>query len=200
VTVAYAGGGASAPAVSAPVTLAPPHNTHRPHLTGAAHVGANLTCNKGTWVWPGAKTYTYRWLRGSSRIAGATGSHHRAVTADAGHRLSCVVTLATASGTTTSASSTAELVPVPLVASRPPRILGTRAVGARLACAGGTWKHSGTLHLTYRWLRNGVPVAHGTAARYTIVAADQGKRLSCRVTATASGLKAGKTTAAVLVP
>jgi hypothetical protein len=139
-------------------------------------------------------------MRGSTRIAGATSSHHRAVKADAGHRLSCVVTLATAGGTTTHASSTAELVPFPLVATRPPRILGTAAVGARLVCAGGTWKHSGTLHLTYRWLRNGVPLAHGTAARYTVVAADEGKRLSCRVTATASGLKAGKTTAAARVP
>jgi hypothetical protein len=200
VTAAYAGGGASAPAASAPVTLAPPHNSHRPRVTGTPRVGTNLTCNKGSWTWPGARTFSYRWLRGSTRIPGATGLHHRAVTADAGHHLSCVVTLATAGGTSTHASSVAELVPVPLVASKAPRIAGTAAVGARLACAGGTWKHSGTLHLTYRWLRNGKPVAEGTAARYTVVAADAGARLSCRVMAAASGLHASKTTAAVLVP
>jgi hypothetical protein len=160
----------------------------------------NLTCNKGTWTWPGARTFSYRWLRGSTRIPGATGLHHRAVTADAGHHLSCLVTLATASGTTTHASSASELVPVPLVASKPPRILGSPAVGAQLACAGGTWKHSGTLHLTYRWLRNGRPVADGSAARYTVVAADAGARLSCRVTAAADGLRASTTSAAVLVP
>src|SRR4051794_31935531 len=119
VTVAYAGGGASPPAASAAVTLAPPRNTHRPRLTGPAHVGANLTCSKGTWAWPGAQAFSYRWLRGSARIPSATSLHHRAVRADAGHRLSCVVTLATAGGSRTHATSAAELVPIPLVASKP---------------------------------------------------------------------------------
>jgi secreted trypsin-like serine protease len=200
VTAAYAGGGASPPAASAPITLAPPHNTRRPRISGAPQVGSNLTCNKGTWAWPGVTTFRYRWLRGSARIARATGQHHRAVKADAGHHLACVVTLVTASGTSTHATSAAALVPLPLLASKAPRIVGRLAVGARLACAGGTWKHSGALHLTYRWLRNGRPVAHGAAARYTVVAADAGKRLSCRVTAAAGGRRASTTTAAVVVP
>jgi hypothetical protein len=200
VAVAYAGGGASAPAASAAVTLAPPHNTHRPHLSGKPHVGSSLTCNKGTWAWPGPTTFSYQWRRGSTRIHGATGVRHRAVKADAGHHLSCVVTLKTASGSSTHATSKGELVPVPLKTRRAPRILGRPAVGARLVCAGGTWKHSGSLHLTYRWLRNGTPVAHGRAARYTVAAADEGKRLSCRVSAAASGLRASKTTAPVRVP
>jgi hypothetical protein len=64
-------------------------------------------------------------------------------------------------------------------------------VGGRTRCDPGNWK--GAHALAYQWLRSGKAIANATTPRYRIAPADGGRRLSCRVTATATG--GGKTTA-----
>jgi hypothetical protein len=65
-------------------------------------------------------------------------------------------------------------------------------VGGRTRCLPGKWK--GAHALAYQWLRAGKPIASATTARYRVALADRGRRLACRVTATAmSGARATAT-------
>jgi hypothetical protein len=139
-----------------------------------------------------------RWTRSGTRL-GTTAPVYHVRSADGGRRLACIVTLQTAGGTSVSASSASVLVPIPLAVLRAPRISGTPAVGATLACSAGAWRHSGTLRASYRWLRDGARLARATASRYRVEARDKGHRLACRVGVSAAGLQATRTTAAVRV-
>jgi hypothetical protein len=58
-------------------------------------------------------------------------------------------------------------------------------VGGLTRCLPGKW--TGAHSLAYQWLRGGKPVARATKQRYRVAPADRGRRLACRVTATATG-------------
>jgi hypothetical protein len=60
---------------------------------------------------------------------------------------------------------------------------GTPAVGEVLSCSTGTWINTPTSY-AYQWYRDGVAIGSATANSYTIVTADRGTELTCRVTAT----------------
>ncbi|VDC22248.1 hypothetical protein PSET11_00897 [Arthrobacter ulcerisalmonis] len=72
-----------------------------------------------------------------------------------------------------------------------PTVSGTAKVGSVLTAVPGTWGPA-PVALAYQWFRSGVAVSGATAATYSLVAADQGKAMTVRVT----GTKAGFTTAA----
>jgi carboxypeptidase family protein len=55
-------------------------------------VGSTLVCEKGTWGGVPTPTYSYKWLRDGTPIAGATEIKYVVQTADAGHTLACEVT------------------------------------------------------------------------------------------------------------
>lgn len=65
-----------------------------------------------------------------------------------------------------------------------PSLSGTETVGEVLTCSNGTWSGDATIVYTFRWFRAGVPIDGATANTYTLVAADTGKVLQCRVVAT----------------
>ena len=67
----------------------------------------------------------------------------------------------------------------------PPSIPPSAEPGDTLTCDPGAW--SGAQTLTYQWLREGTPIAGATSPTYSVVAADLGKSIVCRVTATNSG-------------
>lgn len=62
-----------------------------------------------------------------------------------------------------------------------PAITGTATTGQVLTCSNGTWL--GATSYTYQWYRDGVAIGGATAATRTLVTADVGKALKCRVTA-----------------
>jgi subtilisin family serine protease len=72
------------------------------------------------------------------------------------------------------------------VATAPPTISGTAAIGKKLTATAGTWDPA-DVTLAYQWLRDGQPIAGATASTYTVAKADAGTTLSVRVTATAAG-------------
>lgn len=74
---------------------------------------------------------------------------------------------------------------VPAVSGATPTISGTLRVGTTLRATPGRWT-AGT-RLSYQWLRNGAAIKGATSNRYTITAADRGKRISVRVTGTLAG-------------
>ena len=190
--------GTSDPASSAGVTLAPPLNATKPAVTGKHIVGSTLTCHTGTWAWPGQSTLALTWLR-NGVTTGGTASTHRLVGADAGKSISCRVVLTASTGSQAAASSGTVVAHAKLGVMSAPRITGNGALGSKLVCHPGTWSHTGALKLGYRWLRKGKPLA-GRAAHRTVVAADAGRRLTCRVTASAPGQTASAATRPVLVP
>jgi hypothetical protein len=74
---------------------------------------------------------------------------------------------------------------------RPPVLLsapvispaGTSTVGSDLTCSNGKWANQPTT-FTYEWLRAGSPIGGAQSQAYTLVGADAGQQISCRVTAT----------------
>jgi hypothetical protein len=73
---------------------------------------------------------------------------------------------------------------------------GTGALGSVCTVTNGTWTGSPTF--TYQWLRSGANIAlNGTGATYTLVAADSGNPITCRVTGTNGGGNASATSNAL---
>lgn len=159
-----------------------------PTVTGVAAVGSSFTATTGTWT--AGSTFTYRWLAGSTAIAGATGST-LALTADlAGKQVRVEVTGALAGyDPVTRASSPVTIAPGTLATSKP-TITGVLATGSAVTANPGAWSAGSAL--TYQWLAGGVAVPGATGRTFTIRAADANKVLSVSVT----GRLAGYTTAA----
>jgi hypothetical protein len=62
---------------------------------------------------------------------------------------------------------------------------GTGALGSVCTCTTGTWTGSPTF--ARQWLRAGANIAGATATTYTLVAADSGNPITCRITGTNAG-------------
>lgn len=61
---------------------------------------------------------------------------------------------------------------------------GTEEVGEVLTIANGTWAGDATITYSYAWFANGIRISGATASTYTLTAAEQGKYVTGRVTAT----------------
>ena len=97
--------------------------------------------------------------------------------------------------TTVAVSSGAAPAPV---ATAPPTISGTPAVGEVLTADPGTWDVAG-LTYAYQWQSNGTPIAGATSATYTVRRADVGTSLTVVVTASKTGIPSGTATSAAVV-
>ena len=92
-----------------------PPNTQLPSISGQTVVGQTLTANPGSWTGTGL-TFAYAWSRCDAAgaqcadIAGATGTSHTLVAADAGRTLRVEVTATNATGSTTATSAQTAVV------------------------------------------------------------------------------------------
>jgi len=107
--------------------------------------------------------------------------------------------------TNSGGSATADSDPFVIPAVAPqnttaPSISGTPAVGQVLSCDPGTFTGTPAPTRSFAWLRDGQAIAGATGSAYTVTAADAGRQLSCRVTATNVAGSAVATSAAVAVP
>ena len=163
-------------------TIAAPANSSPPQISGVAQPGLVLTCDPGSWS--GNPTFAFQWLRGGVALAGETANTHTVTASDVGGTLSCRVTASNAGGSTNADSpgTGATATPQPPQNVTAPRVTGTGKVGQTLACAAGNWIAGGTFD--YAWLRDGTAIPKATAAGYTVVRADRGHVLKCRVTVT----------------
>jgi hypothetical protein len=183
-------GSAEAPSSNS-VTVAgsPPANIAPPNVSGTRAVGQTLTCSEGTWAGVPKPTYAYLWVRDqgtAQQIAIGSFPNYAVGVEDVGHSLSCDVTAHNSEGEATQAS---EPLVIPKGGGTPPgnieapRVSGTPSLAETLHCAEGTWSGSPAPALSYQWLRDGSPISTATASAYVIVKADQGHKLSCKVTA-----------------
>jgi hypothetical protein len=169
------------------VTNVAPGNTVLPAITGVAQVGMPLTADTGTWL--RANSYAYAWQRlagGSwSAIEGATASSYTPAPTDAGLPLRVVVTATGWGGGTTAQSAQTAAVAHPPVLVSGPAITGTTKRGRTLTASPGDWTNATTY--AYRWERmtDGTwsEIASATAATYVPVAADVGRTVRVKVTA-----------------
>jgi trypsin len=190
--------GASAAAVSPPVTLAAPRAKTKPKIVGPNVVGYRVSCKNAAWAWPGGASFTVAWLRAGRLRPGQTGQSYRVGTADAGKKITCRVTLHATTGPVATATSASSTAGVRLKLLKAPRIVGSPVVGSRLQCATGTWKHTGKLSLSLIWRRDSTIIKGANRPRHTVVQADAGHQITCKVSVKDGPQSAWYRTASVL--
>jgi hypothetical protein len=179
------------PALSGAVTVAGsgPKLVSPPKLIGRAAVNETLTCTQGVWTGSPEPTFEYRWVRDhgqpdQAEFLSPTKNSYVVSPDDEGHMLSCEVVATNSSGTEAAFSKEELRIPGALPENEePPTIVGTPAVGEGLTCEHGTWSGTPTPTFTYQWLLEGAPIPSATGQVYPVGVADEGRVLSCAVTA-----------------
>ncbi len=161
-----------------------PEEIEAPQVLGTPAVGEPLTCLPGRWNGEPAPTLAYQWLRGGTEIPSATAGSYVVTSEDRGESISCLVTARNSAGMMEATSSNGLEIrggqPQNLTA---PEVTGTAVVGGTLTCSPGTWNGQPAPTYAYQWQLAGADIPSATANTFTVVAADRGLLLSCRVTA-----------------
>jgi len=162
--------------------------THAPTLSGAAVVGKTLSAKVAPWG-PGSVKLAYTWLANGQPIPGATAGTLRLTAAQLGKTISVRVA-GTSPGyvaATAQSTATAKVKPGTITAKRP-SVSGAAKVGKSLVAHPGTWTAAGAkVVLRYQWLVNGKVIRGATKASLKLVRAYRGKKITVKVTGTASG-------------
>lgn len=204
VTASNGVGSASETSAARSVPGEKPSNVVAPLVSAPerASIGSELSCGEGQWRGAPAPTLTYSWRLGADVIEGATGKTYKAVEADAGASISCVVLAINGSGHAEVQSSNAiRIYGTAPAAVSPPTLSpeGDAAVGDTVTCSPGSWSGSPAPVFAYQWLRDGKPVQHATSSSYVVSAADVGASLVCEVSATSPEGGASERSAAIEV-
>jgi hypothetical protein len=169
-----------------------PGNVAPPTLSGAAGLGHLISTTAGSWA-HAPSGYAYQWQRcaasgtGCTAISGATGATYLLAAPDMGHVVRSTVSAHNLVGAASPTPSGGLLVAVPEATSQP-LLSGVAAVGKRLATTSGSWNTQA--RFAYQWLRCAADGSHcaaisgAMAATHKAVAADVGRRLEARVSAT----------------
>lgn len=175
-------------------------NDAKPVITGTPTVGATLSGTAGSWTPTPGRT-SYQWLAGDAEIAGATSASYTLTTAETGKPITLRVTAGADGHTDAVAVSdpTAPVAKAAVASTLAPRITGTAKVGRTLTGTAGTWSPAAGPR-AYQWLANGVPIAGARATTLKVGPALVGKRISLRVTASATGYLDGVATSAATAP
>lgn len=167
--------------------VSPPANSVLPAITPTTplNLGTVLSVSNGTWS-NSPSSYSYQWKRDGANIGGATANSYTIVALDHGTMISCTVT-ATNSGGSGNADASAvgpvfSAVPVNTVAPAISSSTPFTEVNAVLTAANGTWSNTPSSY-AYQWLRDGADISGATGSTYTLVTADVGASITCRVTA-----------------
>lgn len=151
--------------------------TKQPTISGTPQVGQVLTAYPGQFAPSGAATKV-RWYADGQPIKGATGTTYKPTQAIAGETVTAKVT-ATRMGHNPRTVTTNALGPVvgtPVRVTRKGAVSGQLRPGKVLSVRPGVSRPAATT--TYRWRRNGVPIAGATGATYRLTAADVGKKIT----------------------
>ena len=151
-------------------------------IQGVAEVGQTLTLTPSSWAPQPAKVTT-QWYADGVALEGATGSSLVLTRDHIGRRISARAQ-ASSTGYRKSTSTAPETEPVlakPITITSPSRVKGTPVVGSKLAAKVGSLKPTDAT-ATYRWFRDGQPIAKTTKPTYTVRRADLGRALAVQVT------------------
>lgn len=176
-------------AVSQAIALAnSPVNTALPAVSvsggGAIVVGSVLNGTSGSWNGQATITYTYQWFRNGVAIGGETSIDHTVVSADQGTLLTLRVRASNGIASNVEAFSAGTNIPAAAVLTlvTQPTMSGTPAVGQTLTVGNGAYNLTPTSY-SRQWYRGTTLIPGATGTTYVVVAADQGFRLTAKVTA-----------------
>ena len=176
----YAAGQASL--ATAPVAPGVFQRTAEPTIQGVAEVGQTLSLTAASWAPQPAKVKT-QWYADGVAVDGATGPSFVLTRDHIGQHISAKVQ-ASSSGYRKSSSklpATEAVLAKPITIISPSRVKGAPEVGSKLTAKVGSLKPTDAT-ATYRWLRDGQPIAKTTKPTYTVRRADLGHALSVQVT------------------
>jgi len=169
-------------------------------ITGDANVGATLQLDDTLEFStedgePTISSSVYTWLRSGTAIPGATADEYKLVAADLGKTITVKlvskatgyltheVTTAATPKVAAAAFTSVDVAKSGLVLTATPKWAGTATSGMKYA---------------YQWYRGSAAISKATKSKYTIVAADLGKDIKVKITATKSKVKTvSKTSTAV---
>lgn len=167
---------------TAPVAPGTFQRTQEPAIQGAPEVGATLTLTAPAWAPQPTKAKT-QWYADGSALPKATGNTLTLTRDEIGKQISARV-IASAKGYKKSRATAPATTPVqakPVTLLSPTRVKGTPQVGSRLRVKPGRVRQAGATP-SYRWLRDGRPVAKATRPTYTVRRGDLGRSISVEVT------------------
>lgn len=176
-----------------------PQDSQPPEVSGTASVGNKLTCSPGEWKGAPPPTFTYQWLLNGDPIASATASVYTVTEEDELQSLACVVSAKNSEGKSEASVS------VTVAGSSPkntvlPSITGTPAPEATLTCLHGTWSGKPTPTYGFQWKLEGTAIGGATEEELVVAKTDEGRSLTCEVTATNKEGQATQTSEPVVVP
>jgi len=150
-------------------------------VTGTPAPGSTLRATHGT-LSPAGASASFQWL-----VDGVPAGWDETFAVTTAHRTRTVEVRAWFSGNGGTRLARAT-VRVPGLAFTPatPTIAGTTVVGEKLTAKVGTWQPTPTA-FTYQWYRSGTAISGATGKTYTLKAADRGKKMTVKVTATRAG-------------
>ncbi|GAA3525442.1 hypothetical protein GCM10022234_23110 [Aeromicrobium panaciterrae] len=159
-------------------------------VTGTAQVGGELQAHATSNPTPDDVSYRWR-LADDLQVLVGTGPTLNVPASAVGHQIVAQVYSQKAGyepGVAVS-EATAVVVPGTLTTTAGSQLTGTARAGQTLRGTPATFSPEpyGT---TYRWLRNGLPIAGATAATYKLTASDVGKKVTFRTVASHEGYAA----------
>lgn len=153
-------------------------------FTGTVRTGGTLTASASGYL-PADAAVSYQWYRGSSPIAGANQRTYRVAAADVAQKIRVRAT-GTAPGLDREHWDSATQTPSrAALRVGTVTVTGTARVGVRLTATTGSWNAGA--RFTYQWFADGRQITGQTQQRYTVRAADRGKRITVRATGSAPG-------------
>lgn len=166
-------------------------------VSGSAKVGNRLTAVAPRYSLTGVRS-TYQWLRNGKAVKGATKRTYTVAAADRGTVLFVRVTgtkgtqkvVSTSAGTRKIGVGRLKVTSKVRIATK-----GTVRVGSRLTAVAPRYSVT-KVRTTYRWLRDGRPIAGATGKSYRVTAKDRGARISVRATGSRTGYTKVVTTSA----
>ena len=173
--------------------------TTAPAIVGTPAVGAPLEVAPGSWS-PAPSSITVRWLADGAAIPGATAASYVPTPAEKGKSLTAEVT-AQLDGYSAGRAvlATAPVAPGTFQAAEVPTIQGTAEVGQTLTLTSASWAPQ-PAKVTTQWYADGDAIPGATGASLVLTRDHIDRHISARVTASSSGYRKSRSTAAVTDP
>ena len=156
-----------------------------PSITGNTTVGSTLLCSNGIWEANGSTlTYEFQWYRNGAEIYEANTFSYTVSVDDLESKLYCMVTAQNNVNIEQAQSAETNTITFALTGGNKPTITGTASNNSTLSCSTGTWPFTPTI-IQYEWIRGTSTVVKSLSANnlYTVVSADVGSTIKCKVVA-----------------
>jgi uncharacterized protein YjbI with pentapeptide repeats len=154
-----------------------------PSISGISKVGKTLIAIPGKWDTD--VNFTYVWLRDGVAINAATTSSYVLQGEDFGRVINVVVGGHLSGYRSVGKKSAPVKVEAGLMATSTPKIAGTAKSGSTLKVTSAAWVKGAKI--TYQWLSNGAVIKSATSSSLKISSTLKGKKISVKVTQSATG-------------